>query len=136
MIGIEPMAIAWKLVCCLKLFVHRKGVELRKLSLEEYKKNKNTAIIIGISAIVLALLLGIGFAWGSGSFSGSSTSNSEKKVTIPDIKGMLVDDATKELEKLGLKLKIYETVESDKAEGTILEMSPEANKTAKKGDVN
>ena len=31
--------------------------------------------------------------------------------------------------------KIYETVESDKAEGTILEMSPEANKTAKKGDV-
>ena len=48
---------------------------------------------------------------------------------------MLVDDATKELEKLGLKLKIYETVESDKAEGTILEMSPEANKTAKKGDV-
>ena len=48
---------------------------------------------------------------------------------------MLVDYATKELEKLGLKLKIYETVESDKAEGTILEMSPEANKTAKKGDV-
>ena len=99
------------------------------------KKNKNTAIIIGISAIVLALLLGVGFALGSGSFSGSSTSNSEKNVTIPDIKGMLVDDATKELEKLGLKLKIYETVESDKAEGTILEMSPEANKTAKKGDV-
>ena len=61
----------------------------------------------------------ISFALGSGSFSGSSTSNSEKNVTIPDIKGMLVDDATKELEKLGLKLKIYETVESDKAEGTI-----------------
>lgn len=98
-------------------------------------KGKNTGIIIGISAIVIALFLGIGF--GSGLFSSnknSTTTTSEKSVTIPDIKGMLVDDATKELEKLGLKLKI-ETVDSDKPEGTVLEMSPEANKSAKKGDI-
>lgn len=98
-------------------------------------KGKNTGIIIGISAIAIALFLGIGF--GSGLFSSnknSTTTTSEKSVTIPDIKGMLVDDATKELEKLGLKLKI-ETVDSDKPEGTVLEMSPEANKSAKKGDI-
>ncbi|MFR3522772.1 MAG: PASTA domain-containing protein, partial [Clostridia bacterium] len=85
-------------------------------------------IIVGIVVIVLALMLGITF--GSGLIGGSKV----QSVTIPNIVGMLTEDAKKELEKLGLKLNVIETVESDKEEGTILEMSPEADGTAKKGD--
>ena len=91
-------------------------------------RNRNIGIIVGIVVIVLALMLGITF--GSGLIGGSKV----QSVTIPNIVGMLTEDAKKELEKLGLKLNVIETVESDKEEGTILEMSPEADGTAKKGD--
>ena len=53
---------------------------------------------------------------------------------MPSIVGMTVENATKELEKVGLKLKVSETVESDKEENTILEMNPIENTQAKKGD--
>lgn len=92
-------------------------------------RNRSIGIIVGIVVIVLALILGITF--GSGLIGGSKVQN----VTIPNIVGMLTDDATKELEKVGLKINIIETVESDKEEGTILEMSPEAYEVAKKGDI-
>ena len=106
----------------------RKEVFKNKGTSKKGNRNRNIGIIVGIIVIVLALMLGITF--GSGLIGGSKVKN----VTIPNIVGMLTDDATKELEKVGLKINIIETVESDKEEGTILEMSPEAHGTAKKGD--
>ena len=94
------------------------------------KRNNKTMIIVGVIVIVIALLGGIAF--GSGLFTGGGASS--KSVTVPNILGMTVDNAKKELEKLGLNIKVSETVESDKAENTILEMDPIANIEAKKGD--
>ena len=48
---------------------------------------------------------------------------------------MTLENATKELEKLGLKIKVLETVESDEEENTIIEMNPVSNTDAKKGDI-
>lgn len=53
---------------------------------------------------------------------------------VPDITGMTVENATKELKKVGLKIKVVETIESDKEENTIVEMNPVADTEAKKGD--
>ena len=96
------------------------------------KKNSNNkaGIIIGIIVIVIALLGGVAF----GSRVLTSVAG-DKSVTIPNIVGMTVENATKELEKLGLKIKVLETIESDKEENTILEMNPLSNTEAKKGDI-
>ena len=94
------------------------------------KRNNKTMIIVGVIVIVIALLGGIAF--GSGLFTGGGASS--KSVTVPNILGMTVDNAKKELEKLGLNIKVSETVESDEEENTILEMNPTANMQAKKGD--
>ena len=94
------------------------------------KRNNKTMIIVGVIVIVIALLGGIAF--GSGLFTGDGAGS--KSVTVPNIVGMTVDNAKKELEKLGLNIKVSETVESDKEENTILEMNPTANMQAKKGD--
>ena len=48
---------------------------------------------------------------------------------------MTIEDATKELEKVGLKLTISGIVESDKEENTILETNPVVNTEAKSGDI-
>lgn len=94
------------------------------------KRNNKTMIIVGVIVIVIALLGGIAF--GSGLFTGGGASS--KSVTVTNIVGMTVDNAKKELEKLGLNIKVSETVESDEEENTILEMNPTANMQAKKGD--
>ena len=98
------------------------------------KKNKrnNKAMII-VGAVVIAIALLGGMAFGSGLLTGGSSSS--KTVTVPNIVGMTLDNATKELEKLGLKIKVSETIESDKEENTILEMNPVSNTDAKKGDI-
>lgn len=94
------------------------------------KGNNKTMIILGVIVMTIALLSGIAF--GSGLLSGGGTTSN--KVTVPDIVGMTLDNAKKELEKLGLNIKVAETVESDKEENTILEMNPTGNTEAKKGD--
>lgn len=101
-----------------------------KNNLRKSKRKNKTMIIVGIVVIVIALLGGMAF--GSGLLTGGGTSS--KNVTVPNIVGMTVDDAKKELEKLGLNIKVVETVESDKEENTILEMNPTANAEAKTGD--
>lgn len=95
--------------------------------IKKSKKKSKAPIIIGIIVIVIALLGGIAF--GSGLLSGGTS----KEVVVSNVVGMTVDDATKELEKLGLKLKVVETVESDEEENTILEMNPGADTTVAKG---
>lgn len=94
------------------------------------KRNNKTMIILGVIVMIIALLSGIAF--GSGLLSGGGTTIN--KVTVPNIVGMTLDNAKKELEKLGLNIKVTETVESDKEENTILEMNPTGNTEAKKGD--
>ena len=94
------------------------------------KRNNKTMIILGVIVMIIALLSGIAF--GSGLLSGGGTTNN--KVTVPNIVGMTLDNAKKELEKLGLNIKVTETVESDEEENTILEMNPTGNTEAKKGD--
>ncbi|WP_133014218.1 Stk1 family PASTA domain-containing Ser/Thr kinase [Clostridium cuniculi] len=94
------------------------------------KRNNKTMIIVGVIVIVIALFGGIAF--GSGLFTGGGASS--KSVIVPNIVGMTVDNAKKELEKLGLNIKVSETVESDEEENTILEMNPTANMQAEKGD--
>lgn len=94
------------------------------------KNNKAKTIIISV-VIILAAILG-GIAFGSGLFNGEG---SGKKVIIPNIIGMTIEDATKELEKVGLKLTISGIVESDKEENTILETNPVVNTEAKSGDI-
>ena len=95
------------------------------------KKKSNNKVIIIVGVIILAFALLGGIAFGSGLL---SSGGSNKTVTVPSIVGMTVENATKELEKVGLKLKVSETVESDKEENTILEMNPIENTQAKKGD--
>lgn len=96
--------------------------------------NKNKTIII-IGAIVIAVLLIGGIAFGYKSLTGGNSSiSSSKTVPVPDITGMTVENATKELKKVGLKIKVVETIESDKEENTIVEMNPVADTEAKKGD--
>ena len=94
------------------------------------KNNKAKTIIISV-VIILAAIFG-GIAFGSGLFNGEG---SGKKVIIPNIIGMTIEDATKELEKVGLKLTISGIVESDKEENTILETNPAVNTEAKSGDI-
>ena len=94
------------------------------------KRNNKTMIILGVIVMIIALLSGIAF--GSGLLSGGGTTSN--KVTVPNIVGMTLDNAKKELEKLGLNIKVTETVESDEEENTILEMNPTGNTEAKKGD--
>lgn len=94
------------------------------------KNNKAKTIIISV-VIILAAIFG-GIAFGSGLFNGEG---SGKKVIIPNIIGMTIEDATKELEKVGLKLTISGIVESDKEENTILETNPAVNTEAKNGDI-
>ena len=94
------------------------------------KRNNKTMIIVGVIIMAIALLGGIAF--GSGLLTGGGASS--KSVTIPNIVGMTLDNAKKELEKLGLNIKVSETIESDEEENTILEMNPTANTQAKKGD--
>lgn len=95
-------------------------------------KKSNNKVIIIVGVIILAIALLGGIAFGSGLLSGGGSS---KNVAIPNIVGMTVDKATSELEKVGLKIKVSETIESDKEENTILEMNPLANTEAKKGDI-
>lgn len=94
------------------------------------KNNKAKTIIISV-VIILAAIFG-GIAFGSGLFNGEG---SGKKVIIPNIIGMTIEDATKQLDKVGLKLTISGIVESDKEENTILETNPVVNTEAKSGDI-
>lgn len=107
---------------------------LKKNNNSKKNNNKNKTIII-IGAIAIAVLLIGGIAFGYKSLTGGNSSiSSSKTVPVPDITGMTVENATKELKKVGLKIKVVETIESDKEENTIVEMNPVADTEAKKGD--
>lgn len=92
------------------------------------KKNKNSAkkaiVIIGI--IIGVIILGsVGFFLAQGN-------GSSKEVEVPSIIGKTIDEVKEEVEKLGLKIEIKSTQNSDKPENTILETDPKAGTRVKK----
>lgn len=87
------------------------------------KKSNKLLIIIAIITIILVI--------GGGVFALSNLGE-DKEVTVPNIIGMNVDDAKKELESFGLKLEVIATNKSEKEENTILECNPKVNEVVKK----
>lgn len=95
------------------------------------KKNKNgiKKAIIAIGIIIVVIILGsVGFFLAGG----NGVSN---EVEVPNIVGKTTDDITEELEKLGLKIEVKSTQNSDKPENTILETDPKAGTKVKKDTI-
>lgn len=97
-------------------------IENRK---KDKNKNRKKPIILISILIILILIAG-------GIFVLASIGNNSKEVTVPNVVGVNVDDARKQLESLGLKLEVISTRNSDKEENTILESNPKANEVVKK----
>lgn len=98
---------------------------------KEVIKNKNKKInksIIIITIITSILLIG------GGVFALSSLGKSEE-IIVPNIVGMNVEDAKKQLESMGLSLEVIDTKNSEKEKDTILESNPKANAPVKKSTV-
>ena len=107
---------------------NKKDDDLGKL-VENSKKpvnKKKIAIISAIAVVVLAaVIIGIGAV--SGWF------GSDEDIKVPDVKGMTLEEAQEEAEKLGLKIEEGEKVYSpDQEEGLITSQSPsKGSKVAK-----
>lgn len=102
---------------------------------EERKKpkNKNTGIIIGLVIAALAVIGISGFAFASilGLFGEDA-----KEVTIPNLEGKTIEQATLELEELGLILQEGEQVYSaEQEEGRITSQTPSAGTLVVEGKV-
>ncbi len=103
------------------------------------KKEKKVIVFAIISAVAVILLISLAFMSITGM---SSLFKSSGKVEIPDIEGMLYEEAVLEYvenadEKADFKFNIIKgkTVESDKEEGTILSQEPKAGNKVKKEEV-
>lgn len=90
-------------------------------------KNKKKILIVSLS-LVLALCLGMLVAYLS--FGGKPSTNN---VTVPQIVGMSQADAKQALEKVGLKLLVAGTQQSDKAAGTVIKCNPDQGSSVQKG---
>lgn len=93
------------------------------------KKNKKINKSIIIITIITSILL-----IGGGVFALSSLGKSEE-IIVPNIVGMNVEDAKKQLESMGLSLEVIDTKNSEKEKDTILESNPKANAPVKKSTV-
>lgn len=93
------------------------------------KKNKKINKSIIIITIIASILL-----IGGGVFALSSLGKSEE-IIVPNIVGMNVEDAKKQLESMGLSLEVIDTKNSEKEKDTILESNPKANAPVKKSTV-
>lgn len=98
----------------------------KKVIKNKNKKNNKLLIIIAIIASILLI--------GGGVFALSSLGKSGG-IIVPDIVGMKVEDAKKQLESMGLSLEVTDTKNSEKVKDTILESNPKAKQVVKKGTV-
>ncbi|MDS0524938.1 Stk1 family PASTA domain-containing Ser/Thr kinase [Clostridium sp. SHJSY1] len=99
---------------------------------EKNKKNKKKLIMAIIAVIALLLVV-----TGAGALMYGNNSAGEKQaeeVKVPNIKGMSLDQAKAELDKVGLTLEEAGTEESTEPENTVLEVSPDVGSSVKKGD--
>ena len=98
-----------------------------------------TAVIIVIVIIYLALSVAGVFKFGGKKNSESQQTESETQTETEgqmiDIRGMSVEDAQKAVDRLKLDLTVFafETKQSDKKDGTILEQDVKAGDTVKRG---
>lgn len=93
--------------------------------IKKKKGKKSNKLLIIIAIITIILLIG-------GGVFALLNLGEDKEVTVPNIIGMNVDDAKKELESFGLKLEVIATNKSEKEENTILECNPKVNEVVKK----
>ena len=96
--------------------------------LPKKKKSKNGVkkAIVTIGVIIGVIILGsVGFFLAGGN-------KSSKEVEVPNIVGKTIDEVKEEVEKLGLKIEIKSTQNSEKPENTILETDPKAGTKVKK----
>lgn len=96
-----------------------------------HKKNKmlNKILIAVITILSIAVIGTFGYFMLSGNISDSS---SKEEISIPDINGMTLEDATKALEKVGLKIVDGGTEKSDEPEGTVINVHPKVGTKVKK----
>ena len=112
----------------------RRNEELNNLSettelekAEDKKNNKRLKIVIIALGVLLAIIIGVVLA--------ITSRNNTKTIEIPDVSNKSVSDATRELEKLGLKVnakdkEIYsDEIEADK----VIKTEPRAGKNVKAG---
>lgn len=112
----------------------RRNEELNNLSettelekAEDKKNNKRLKIVIIALGVLLAIIIGVVLA--------ITSRNNTKTIEIPDVSNKSVSDATRELEKLGLKVnakdkEIYsDEIEADK----VIKTDPRAGKNVKSG---
>lgn len=93
------------------------------------KKSSKKGIIIPILlAIITFVTIGSVYAILSGAFTGT------EKVKLPSVVGLSQEEATKELQDLGFKVKAIEE-ESEEESGKVIKMSPEAGTALEKGNL-
>ncbi|WP_160690304.1 Stk1 family PASTA domain-containing Ser/Thr kinase [Clostridium sp. C2-6-12] len=91
--------------------------------------SKSKFIKIGVGVILILLLAGLGVAAYKMAIPGGSIST--KEVKVPNLVGKNIDDAKKELDALNLKLVEADREVNDAAEGTIIQMKPDADTMVK-----
>jgi serine/threonine-protein kinase len=84
--------------------------------------NKRRIIKIAIIGALILVLLGVGV----GAYTIFKSSASTKQVQVPDVTGETITDATNQLQAINLQLVNAGKEASDKPEGTIIEMNPNA----------
>jgi Serine/threonine protein kinase len=107
--------------------------DMRKKGKKEEKSKKKVKINkIKVAAIILALVCAIPVS--QLVLSAFEHFGAAKEVAVPDLKGMTVEQATDELNKYKLKLKVGDEISSSEYEkGEIVSQDPNADMTVKEG---
>ncbi|MBE5821291.1 MAG: Stk1 family PASTA domain-containing Ser/Thr kinase [Clostridiales bacterium] len=109
--------------------INRKNENTGKKKMNRRKKKILVYSIASISAIILFTIAFIGGLYLTGAM------NRAKDVEIPAVTNLTVEEATKQLEGLGLKLEVEQEVNNNEiAIGLIISQSPNATMKTKKGN--
>lgn len=84
---------------------------------------------LGLMGVVVLCLL-----WGLSSWLGSYTRHDER-IEVPDLNGIIAEDAQYYVEELGLKALVVDSVYTDGRPGAVVEQSPVAGLPVKKGRI-
>ena len=93
-------------------------------SKKKKKSKKKIVIAIILIAAIIAILVGVGFA--TGAFGGG-------KVTVPDVTGQTLEEATSELEDAGLEVGITYESSDEAEENIVISQDPAALTKVEKG---
>lgn len=84
--------------------------------------------IVIISALTLAILIGVS-VWLD------SYTRHDERIVLPDLQGVLSDDAISQLDDLGLKALVVDSVYAGATPGSVVEQMPTAGLPVKKGRI-